>query len=213
MKLHWVAYMYNDTIHNLLVLLNSLAQEGNSPAIRRIINSMNRNQVKSKTWLFEETEKWYELYSHKNPKILVAAGWYGLMAHLMRGMTNNRVVSFDIDDNCKRIGHKLFMDSKIEFVTEDIEKYDPSDFDILVCTSCEHMTDKTLNTFLNRRRKGCLVSLQSNNFVTPSDQEDGHINTKDTLDDFIKSLDLKRILHSDTKPMHPHYTRYLVIGI
>lgn len=218
--------MYNDTIHNILVLLNSIAKIENTTSeqqlfhkrghalssIRRIINSVNKNQVASKTWLAEEL---WNICPIENPSVCIAAGWYGLMAHLIREKTDNDIVSFDIDDQCKKIGRQIFSESNIDFRTKDMQEFNPQTlkkFDIIICTSCEHITDLMLWKFLENRKKNCLVALQSNNFDSPN-QDDGHINIKQSLKQFENDVGLQKILYSETRPMHPDWERYLVIGI
>ena len=53
-----------------------------------------------------------------------------------------------------------------------------------------------------------LVCLQSNNYY----EVDSHINCKDTLEDFIKSLPLKNIMYSGEKRYKNEYDRFMVIG-
>ena len=46
-----------------------------------------------------------------------------------------------------------------------------------MCTSCEHISDETLNKFLRTRKEQSLVVLQSNNYFGL----DEHINCKNSL--------------------------------
>jgi len=112
------------------------------------------------------------------PKITIAAGWHGLLAHLLDDKDN--VMSFDIDDVCKQT--KLF--DNVNYKTNDIIKQDPKDSDILICTSCEHMTDDQLLTWIKRRKENSLVILQSNDYFHIKD----HINCKASLSQFSSSL-------------------------
>ena len=50
----------------------------NDRQVKSIINSVNDNQEKSKNWLLNKIDKYIWLID--NPKICVAAGWYGHLA-------------------------------------------------------------------------------------------------------------------------------------
>ena len=58
-----------------------------------------------------------------NPRICVAAGWYCAIGEDLRKFTNNKIISFDKDRSCKRIGEIFNKDSNIKFQTKDIENF------------------------------------------------------------------------------------------
>lgn len=173
--------------------------------VKQIINSVNDNQIKSKTWLVEKLKDYLDMFSD-SPRICVAAGWYGLTAHLLKKYVDKKIVSFDIDPECETIGKQLY--SGIKFITSDIQDFNPKEYDIIICTSCEHITDKVLNDFLNKRKTNTIVVLQSNNYYEIQD----HINCKNTLQDFEKSVNL-RILNSYEKQIENKFNRYMIIGV
>ena len=161
---------------NYSILLKKISKFENIDVIRDVINSVNDNQIKNKLWLMEKLKPYLDMYT--TPKITIAAGWHGLLAHLLDDKDN--VVSFDIDDICKQT--KLF--DNVNYKTNDIIKQDPEDSDILICTSCEHVTDDQLLTWIKRRKENSLVILQSNDYFHIKD----HINCKASLSQFSSSL-------------------------
>ena len=54
----------------------------------------------------------------------------------------------------------------------------------VICTSCEHISDETLNKFLRTKKEQSLVVLQSNNYFGLKE----HINCKNSLKEFTDSL-------------------------
>ena len=132
-------------------------------------------------------------------KVVVAAGWHGLAAH----MINKNVVSFDMDPYTKQV--KLFPNVKYQVST--IEDFDPSEFDIIICTSCEHITDNVINDFIKKKKGSAIVVLQSNNYFEIKD----HINCKNNCKEFKDSIDM-RILESRTLKLKK-YNRFMLIGI
>ena len=165
--------------------------------VRSIANSVNSNQIKNKKWLLRHLKTYLDMYI--DPKIVVAAGWHGLTAHLI----NKQVVSFDRDPTCAKV--KLF--PNVSYQTSDIENFDPSQYNIIICTSCEHISDKVLNDFLSKKNDACLVVLQSNNYYGIPE----HINCKSSCDEFADSVNFK-ILDKFTLKFNK-YNRFMVFAI
>ena len=165
--------------------------------VKSIANSVNSNQIKNKKWLLKHLKPYLDMYV--DPKIVVAAGWHGLTAHLI----NKQVVSFDQDPTCAKV--KLF--PNVSYQTSQIEVFDPSEYNIIICTSCEHISDKVLNDFLAKKNAACLVVLQSNNYYGIPE----HINCKQNCNEFADSINFK-ILDKLTLKCHK-YNRFMVFAI
>ena len=174
--------------------------------VKSIINSLNENQEKSKDWLIEKSKQYFTFFN--NPSVVVAAGWYGHLANKINDniYTTGEIVSFDKDPQCKKIGKKLYKD--IIFTDADIKYYDVKRFDIVMCTSCEHLGQYLIDEFLKRRKKGSLVILQSNNYFSIKE----HINCHNSVIEFEKTLKLEKILYRGTLKLDK-FERYMVIGI
>ena len=190
---------------NYSILLKKISRFNNIDIIQDVINSVNDNQIKNKLWLIDKLKPFLNIYT--DPKIVIAAGWHGLLAHLLDDKEN--ITSFDIDDKCAEI--KLF--DNVHYKTNDIAKHNPENHDILICTSCEHITDDLILTWIKRKRQNSIVVLQSNDYFEIQD----HINCKKNLSHFKKSLlkkaktkkiDLK-VINSYELEM-PKYTRYML---
>ncbi len=186
--------------NRILSVIDSLVKDKQA---KSIINSLDKTQIESKTWLVEKLKPFLHLY--ENPKICVAAGWYGLTANLLSDFTKEKVLSFDKDEKCREYGYKMY-GNNIQLKTEDIKDFDNSKYDVVICTSCEHISDKLLNDFLRKRKSGSIVVLQSNNMFNSDD----HINCKNNLEEFASSLDIN-IAEKHEKKFN-EYTRYMVIG-
>ncbi len=186
--------------NRILSVIDSLVKDKQA---KSIINSLDKTQIESKTWLVEKLKPFLHLY--ENPKICVAAGWYGLTANLLSDFTKEKIVSFDKDSKCREYGYKMY-GSKIELKTEDMKDFNISKYDVIICTSCEHISDNLLNNFLSNKKSDSLVVLQSNNMIDIDD----HINCKKSLDEFVSSLDINIVEKYEKK--FDEYTRYMVIG-
>ena len=171
-----ISKLIGNTITEDMDLLKVIGKVTSDSDVKTIINSVNDNQIKNKLWLIDKLKPFLSIYT--DPKIVVAAGWHGLLAHLLDD--KNNVTSFDIDDKCAQI--KLF--DNVHYKTNDIAKHDPKSYDVLICTSCEHITDDLILTWIKRRKENSLVILQSNDYFHIKD----HINCKASLSQFKSSL-------------------------
>ena len=172
--------------------------------VKSIINSINDNQEKSKNWLVEKSIEYFTFFD--KPKICIAAGWYGSLADKLKEHIDNGILSFDKDPQCKTIGRKLYKD--VTFATAEIEYFNFKTYDIVICTSCEHLEQKVIDDMFKTIKKGTLVILQSNNYI----QIEDHINCHNNVVDFEKTLKLDKILYKGTLKLDK-YDRYMVVGI
>ena len=170
--------------------------------VKSIINSLNDNQEQSKNWLIEKSGQFLSMLIE--PKIVVLAGWYGNLANKLTQFSNHKITSIDIDEECKTIGKKLY--DNVRFKTEDINNTDVNNYNVVVCTSCEHIKD--FNTIYDKITKGSLVILQSNNYKDVKE----HVNCKDSLTDFISSIKVEKLLYSGEIHFEK-FTRFMIIGI
>ena len=190
---------------NYSILLKKISKFENINIIKDVINSVNDNQIKNKLWLIEKLTPYLNMYT--SPKITIAAGWHGLLAHLLDD--KNNITSFDIDDACKQ--SKLF--DNVHYKTNDIVKQNPKSSDILICTSCEHITDDNIITWLKRKKQDSLAIIQSNDYFEIED----HINCKKSLNhfklDILNKAERKkmniRVVNSFELKM-PKYTRFML---
>lgn len=170
--------------------------------VREIINSVNNNQLASKSWLVDKCENYFESVS--KPKVLVAAGWFGLLGHLIKKKYDADVISFDMDPMCENIGKILF--PEVEYESNFIENRSAAGFDFVICTSCEHMEDDVINDWISTRDKNSIVVLQSNNYY----EIEEHINCKDSLEHFCSSYNLNIIESIELE--REKYNRFMLIG-
>jgi len=190
----------------ILKVIDGVTTDG---LVKSIINSLNENQEKSKDWLIEKSKQYFTFFN--NPSVVVAAGWYGHLANKINDniYTTGEIVSFDKDPQCKKIGQKLYKDVKdVTFATAEIEYFNFKNYDIVICTSCEHLEQYIIDDFLKRRKKGSLVILQSNNYFSIKE----HINCHNSVIEFEKTLKLEKILYRGTLKLNK-FDRYMVIGI
>ena len=120
-----------------------------------------------------------------------------------------RITSVDIDPVCEDIANtvnrRYLNENKFSAVTADMCEY-TSDADVVINTSCEHLTQEQYDKWLSNIQPGTKVVLQSNNYV----DLDEHIRCASSMEDFVKQSKVYVAYVGEFKT--PKYTRYMIIG-
>lgn len=161
------------------------------------------NKLSSKKWLVDEVLK-----ITKPTNVLLLGSWY--TTYLPYALGEAHYTCVDIDPNVIYLSEKfnshLKTNSKFTYITTDAQSYIQANqkyYDLIINTSCEHMSFDMKDVLWDRRP---LYILQSNNYKIEE-----HINPKESLTDFIESTGLSDIKYSGTNKM-TKYDRYMVIG-
>ena len=183
----------------------------NSEDRYRTLESFWKGQINSKVWLVENLEKslpWNPVAAN----IAIHGGWNGVLASILfnSDMGISHITSLDIDPKCEEtartVNKRQEMEGRFTAVTADMTVYDYA-ADIVINTSCEHLTRGAYRRWLNLVPDNALIVIQSNNYV----ELEEHINCSTDLEDFIKQSGLSDIVFSDTLKL-PKYDRYMIIG-
>ena len=182
----------------------------NSEDRDRTLDSFWGGQLESKTWLVETLEKTSRI---TNAKIVIHGGWNGVLAAMLfnSNIGIKHITSIDIDPTCKEIAttinKKYEMEGKFKAITADMCNYEYTEHaDIIINTSCEHITQPAYDKWLENTPKGCKIVLQSNNYF----ELDEHINCSNSIEDFENKSGLK--ISSSAELELPKYTRFMIIG-
>ena len=184
-----------------------------------IINSVNENQFASKEWLTDKLLPFIIDNRSDINDICVLGSWYGLTSFLLRERLTPmnirpHIHNVDIDPETRRLAKQLMdgMDmSRTHFIIEDAEQWAIDNVrkcDIIINTSIEHMDPIDVRLITSRKNPNAMVCFQGNNYHVIQ----SHINTHDSLDEFVESLHLTRVKWSGELETE-RYTRYMVIGI
>jgi hypothetical protein len=178
-----------------------------SPDPMRTLDSFWQGQIKSKEWLIENLRK----NINKVVSVDIHGGWNGVLASMLFQsdiyITNIR--SVDIDPSCESIAtmmnKKEEMAGRFRAVTADMCAI-RSDADVIINTSCEHITQDHYDLWLSGMTYNSLIVLQSNNYNIPE-----HIRIADNLEEFKQQCGDIDILWAGELEL-PLYTRFMVIG-
>ena len=177
-----------------------------SPDPIRTLDAFWSGQLKSKEWLITN------LRQHINQfvSIDIHGGWFGVLASMLfqSDIPIISIRSIDIDPTCEPIAVNMNkieeMVGKFRAVTVDMCEI-RSDADVVINTSCEHITQDQYDIWLSGIPHNSLLVLQSNNYVIPE-----HVRTAATLEEFKTQCDINILWAGELKLML--YTRWMIIG-
>lgn len=182
----------------------------NSKDRYRTLESFWKGQLRSKVWLVEKLQENIGT-QHTPVKIVIHGGWNGVLSNLIfnSDIPVKHITSLDIDPECEEIARTINKRQEIEgrfnVVTADMSDYE-YDADVVINTSCEHITNSHYQRWLNLVPDNALIAVQSNNYFKLEE----HINCAADLDDF-KAMSKLNVLWAGEYPTDL-YTRYMIIG-
>ena len=177
-----------------------------SPDPMRTLDSFWAGQMKSKEWLCTELRK----HVKKFVTVDIHGGWNGVLASMLfqSDVPVTSIRSIDIDPTCESIANmmnkKEEMVGKFRAVTADMCDI-RSDADVVINTSCEHITQDQYDLWLSGMPHNTLFVLQSNNYEIPE-----HVRTASNLEEFKSQCGINVIWAGELEL--PLYTRYMIIG-
>ena len=177
-----------------------------SPAPIRTMDAFWSGQMQSKEWLCNELKKqvneWVTVDIH--------GGWVGVLASMLfqSDVPIITIRSIDIDPDCEPIAINMNkieeMIGKFRAVTADMCEI-RSDADVVINTSCEHITQAEYDLWLSGLPQNSLIVLQSNNYNISE-----HIRIVKDLEEF-KTQSQLTVLYAGELDL-PLYKRFMIIG-
>ena len=178
-----------------------------SPDSMRTMDAFWSGQLNSKEWLITNLRK----HVNKFVTVDIHGGWVGVLASMLfqSDVPVLNIRSIDIDPACEPIAVNMNkieeMVGKFRAVTADMCAI-RSDADVIINTSCEHITQDQYDLWLSGVPHNSLLVLQSNNYNIPE-----HVRIADSLQSFKKQCGDIDILWAGELEL-PLYTRYMIIG-
>lgn len=175
----------------------------------RTMDAFWSGQLKSKEWLIESLSMQFSVKD--NPvSIEIHGGWVGVLASMLfqSSIPIKRIYSLDIDPACEPIATMMNKGEEIQgrFQAGTGDMCNLISFvDVVINTSCEHITQEQYKTWLSKRQDSQLLVLQSNNYKI-----DEHVRIAESLDEFAEQCKIK--VRWQGELVLPQYTRFMIIG-
>lgn len=172
----------------------------------RTLDAFWKGQIKSKEWLIDNLRPFVSKYS----SVDIYGGWVGVLASMLfqSSIPIRSIRNIDIDPECEKISRTMNKGEEIvgKFFAVTADMCDiPSDADVVINTSCEHITQDQYNIWLKGISNNSLLVLQGNNYKI-----DEHVRISKDLKDFETQCGIDIIWSGELEL--PLYTRYMVIG-
>jgi hypothetical protein len=177
-----------------------------SPDPTRTMDAFWQGQLKSKEWLIKNLRR----HVHDFVSIEIHGGWVGVLASMLfqSDIPVTKIYSLDIDPTCEPIAINMNkpeeMIGKFQATTTDMCNL-ISFVDVVINTSCEHITQDQYEQWLRNRNDDQLLVLQSNNYKI-----DEHVRTADSLEEFKEQSHIN-VLWAGELDL-PMYKRWMIIG-
>jgi len=185
-----------------------------SPDPLRTMDAFWSGQLNSKEWLIDALEMavhpQVDCIMPKPFSIDIHGGWVGVLASMIfqSRIPVASIRSIDIDPTCELIAtmmnKKEEIQGKFRAITSDMCDI-KSDANIIINTSCEHITQEQYDLWKSGVPHNTLLVLQSNDYNIPE-----HVRIAASLDEFKQQCDIA-ILWSGELEL-PLYKRWMVIG-
>jgi hypothetical protein len=179
-------------------------RESNNPM--RTLDAFWSGQMKSKEWLINNLEP----FVTKPSRIEIHGGWVGVLASMIfqSKIPARYIASVDIDPLCEHVATMMNkieeQDGRFKAITGDMCTV-PINGDIIINTSCEHITQEQYNTWLERTPINSLLVLQSNNYKI-----DEHIRIANSVDEFVEQSKIQVLWKGELQLQL--YKRFMIIG-
>jgi len=178
-----------------------------SPDPMRTMDAFWSGQLNSKEWLITNLRKNVK----KVVSIDIHGGWVGVLASMLfqSDIYIKHIRSVDIDPTCESIANMMNKKEEIagmfRAVTSDMCEI-RSDADVVINTSCEHITQDQYELWVSGMPRNSLLVLQSNNYNI-----DEHVRIANSLDEFKEQCQLGSVLYAGELEL-PLYKRFMIIG-
>lgn len=173
---------------------------------KRTLDAFWKGQLLSKEWLIDCLDE----HVHMASSVDIHGGWVGVLASMLfqSNIPVTTIRSIDVDPSCESIAammnKKEEMAGRFRAVTADMCNI-RSDADIIINTSCEHITQDQYDLWLSGHPQDSTLVLQSNNYKIPE-----HVRTANSLEEFIEQSQVNVLCAKELEL--PLYTRYMIIG-
>jgi hypothetical protein len=177
-----------------------------SPDPLRTLDAFWKGQINSKEWLIKNLNPFIKKYV----TIDIHGGWVGVLSSMLfqANIPIKSIRSIDIDPSCAAVATMMNKGEEIQgrfsAITEDMCNIESS-ADIIINTSCEHITQEQYNIWLSKTSANSLLVLQSNNY-----QIDEHVRIAKSLEEFKQQSNIDVMWEGSLEL--PLYTRWMIIG-
>tara|TARA_B110000503_G_C6946103_1_gene329029 strand:- start:89 stop:679 length:591 start_codon:yes stop_codon:yes gene_type:complete len=172
----------------------------------RTMDAFWSGQLKSKEWLITNLRKNVNTFI----SIDIHGGWVGVLASMLfqSSIPIKNIRSVDIDPTCESIATMMNKQEEIvgrfRAITADMCEI-RSDANVVINTSCEHITQDQFDLWKSGMPADSLLVLQSNNYDIPE-----HVRTAATLEEFKSQCGINVVWAGELEL--PLYTRWMIIG-
>ena len=152
-------------------------------------------------------------WTGKDQQVYVFGGWYGIFAQIIHERYQGiKIYNIDIDPSCEFVFNSINTSEQIAHITSDMAEFEyPTNPDLVINTSTEHLSQETYDTWWNKIPSGTIYLIQGNNFFESHE----HVRCSNTLEEFLKMnyLDSGHVIECGIRSDQSPFYRFMSIGI
>lgn len=173
----------------------------------RTMDAFWSGQIKSKEWLINNLAS----LVNNDANIEIHGGWVGTLASLLfqSNIPISKIRSVDIDPHVHHIAEEMnrleVNNGRFTALTSDMCKLKDYQANIVINTSCEHLTQEQYDEWLSNTPDNAWIVVQGNNYNIPE-----HIRISKDIEEFERQCHLERKYVGTLRL--PLYDRYMIIG-
>jgi hypothetical protein len=170
-----------------------------STTLVEIRDAFRIHQMQGKAWLLDNIQ-----HVDRNSKVLIIGSWLGFSSYCLYKEGFRNITETDPDSRLELMARYVNKENKsFKHLNNDVNDLDLSEYDVIINTSCEHISD---NSWFDKIKPETIVVLQSTNLKCSD-----HVNTVDSLVHMKMKYPLN-LSYADKLVFSPTFTRYMLIG-
>lgn len=170
-----------------------------STSLVELRDAFRVNQMQCKAWLLQQLHG----VSHDS-RILVVGSWIGFTSYCLFKLGYERITEVDPDVRLEEFAKRVnSLNPRFCHFSCDVNDLDMKLYDVVINTSCEHISD---NRWFDAIKPGTIVVLQSTNIKWHD-----HVNVANSVEHFKTQYPLK-YTYADELKLNETCSRYMIIG-
>jgi hypothetical protein len=169
--------------------------------LNEIRDMFRGKMMQSKAWLIS---KFLQQQFPRHKTLAIIGGWLGFTSWTLFKHGYANITEIDCDPRVGQFSQHLNrFNPQFTHITADVNDLDLSEYDIVVNTSCEHISD---NRWFTGIRPGAHIVLQSNNIAFHD-----HVNTVSSTQDMLAQYPMT-LSYSGELDLGDNTSRFMLIG-
>lgn len=192
---------YDSVATHIPWVLQQLYSDANLRAISltELRDAFRPHQMQCKSWLLDKIQDF-----DKSSKVLVIGSWLGFTSYCLYKMGFLDITETDPDMRLERFARSVNAENpRFIHYSQDINRLSLDQYDLIINSSCEHISD---DAWFDRIGSGSKVVLHSTNL-----KDIDHVNTVESVQEMTEKYPMT-LSFAGELVLNTTYSRYMLVG-